>query len=144
MGARSRAGRAERLWAALDHTHAGSVVVGLEGEGKARRAGTDDQDVRAAHGDAATSSQPSRCSIVHFPQPLGCMTATIRLRRCRAKGRPAAPGDNGQLLVGLAGLDGADAVGPHHLVVLVLDDVAVPDVLAGVSNRIRTRVTWPG
>ena len=37
-------------------------------------------------------------------------------------------------LLGLAGLRRSDAVGPHHLVVLVLDDVAVPDELAGVSE----------
>ena len=36
--------------------------------------------------------------------------------------------------VRLARLDGADAVGPHHLVVLVLDDVAVPDELAGCGE----------
>jgi hypothetical protein len=34
-------------------------------------------------------------------------------------------------LVRLAGLDRPDAVRPHHLVVFVLDDVAVPDELAG-------------
>ena len=34
-------------------------------------------------------------------------------------------------LLRLAGLNGSDAVGPHHLVVLVFDDVAVPHVLAG-------------
>ena len=44
----------------------------------------------------------------------------------------------------LAGLHRADAVGPHHLVVLVLDDVAVPDELARRVELARTRVTWPG
>src|SRR3990167_54790 len=34
-------------------------------------------------------------------------------------------------LVRLPRLQGADAQWPHHLVVLVLDDVAVPDELAG-------------
>ena len=48
-------------------------------------------------------------------------------------------------LARLARLDRTDAVRPHHLVVLVLDDVAVPDELARrVSNCARTRVTWPG
>ena len=41
-------------------------------------------------------------------------------------------------------LDGANTVGAHHLVVLVLDDVAMPDELAGVLKWARTRVTWPG
>src|SRR6188474_3587012 len=31
----------------------------------------------------------------------------------------------------LAWLQGADAVRPHHFIVLVLDDVAMPDELAG-------------
>jgi len=37
-----------------------------------------------------------------------------------------------------------DAERPHHLVVLVFDDVAVPDELAGVGELARTRVTCPG
>src|SRR5574337_75510 len=35
---------------------------------------------------------------------------------------------------GLPRLLGADAVGPHHLIVLVLDDVAVPGELAGIRE----------
>jgi hypothetical protein len=34
----------------------------------------------------------------------------------------------------LAGLDRADAVGAHHLVVFVFDDVAVPDELSWVRE----------
>ena len=44
----------------------------------------------------------------------------------------------------LARLLGADPVRPHHLVVLVLDDVAVPHVLARVREVALTRVTSPG
>ena len=36
--------------------------------------------------------------------------------------------------VGWPGWGDPDAVGPHHFVVLVLDDVAVPDELAGVGE----------
>ena len=38
----------------------------------------------------------------------------------------------------------ADAVRDHHLVVLVLDDVAVPDVQPPMSKVALTRVTSPG
>ena len=41
------------------------------------------------------------------------------------------------MLTRLTGLNGTDAVWPHHLVVFVLYDVAVPDELPGrvVENR---------
>src|SRR5918995_4038018 len=38
------------------------------------------------------------------------------------------------LLLGLSGLNWPDPVRPHHLVVLVLDDVAVPDELSSVPE----------
>ena len=57
--------------------------------------------------------------------------------------RLGAQGAGGDL-VGLAGLGWSDAVGAHHFVVFVFDDVAVPDELAALLNWVLTRVTWAG
>ncbi len=48
------------------------------------------------------------------------------------------------LRAGLPRLHRPNAEGTHHFVILVLNDMTVPDELAGVLNCARTRVTCPG
>ena len=82
------------------------------------------------HRDSAVVPGQTWCQsereAVRDPSSLGAADRPITT----TSGEPRQHPQVQPLLCRLAGLDRADAVGPHHLVVLVLDDVAVPHELA--------------
>src|SRR6266508_3134121 len=77
--------------------------------------------------DVPTSSPPSMSSRSWIERQASASVDPTRRGWWLAAFRSRLPGR-------LAGLWWPDPVGPHHLVVLVLDDVAVPDEMAGVGE----------
>ena len=82
--------------------------------------------VRSGATERTTSRMPTIPRSAAASSVVGAETATRRRRRSR---RSTGCCDS-SLQSGWPGCRRTDAVGPHHLVVLVLDDVAVPDELA--------------